>query len=305
MAHISRLKPLFPSLSADNLIARGSAGHVFAIGETAVSKCPTVFDHAGSDQPDETEESIQKIENEKAVHDVLIKRRRPNIIHTILCISQGFFMQRLDCTLQSRINQHASRPMDQSARCKWIQQLTSAVAWLEGLGYAHGDLRPTNALLDFEENIKLSDFDATVRFGEQLLVATEPFCRVNKSFEPPIATPVTEHFALGGCIYTIQYCKQPFAELEAPLRVRMLRDGEFPSTSSDQAFGKIVQRCWNGTFRSTKELELVIQSRILDYFAQNTTISPNSSPPSILSHNESEALLLDCKHFLSKESLSQ
>lgn len=289
------LKPPFPSLSADNLISRGSAGHVFAIGKSIVLKCPTIFDDAGFDQVNEMKESIRKIENEKTIQDILIDNRHPSIVHAILCVPQGIFMERLMCTLHFRISQHAVRPINQNTRCRWIRQLTSAVAWLEGLGYAHGDLRPTNALLDSGDNVKLSDFDATVRFGEQLLVATEPFCRVDKNFDPPLATPATEQFALGGCIYTIQHCSQPFAELDPPSRVRKLQAGEFPSTSSDHAFGEVVQRCWNAAYHSTKELQKVIEFRILDHFENGEEQRMVST---LLSHQQSEALRLECQSFL-------
>lgn len=45
-----------------------------------------------------------------------------------------------------------------SLRKKWIYDLVQAVAFLESLNLAHGDLRPENILLD-RDQIKLSDFD--------------------------------------------------------------------------------------------------------------------------------------------------
>lgn len=62
------LRMPFPSLSADNFLSRGAAGHVFQISRSIVFKCPTQFDDPFPQQAEEMEESIKKIEAEKAVH---------------------------------------------------------------------------------------------------------------------------------------------------------------------------------------------------------------------------------------------
>lgn len=61
-----------------------------------------------------------------------------------------------------------------------------------------------NILLDANEDIKLGDFDATVKPGTELIVASEPFCKINKDFEPPLAGPVSEQFSLASCIYDLK-----------------------------------------------------------------------------------------------------
>lgn len=99
--------------------------------------------------------------------------------------------------------------------------------WLERLGYAHGDLRPANILLDAEENIKVANLDSTVRLGEQLLVASAPFCKLEGDYEPPIASAVSEQYAVGSCIYNIRTPFKLFHDIAMPVRVRKLINNEF------------------------------------------------------------------------------
>ncbi|KAJ6436191.1 hypothetical protein O9K51_11253 [Purpureocillium lavendulum] len=43
---------------------------------------------------------------------------------------------------------------------QWAMEIAGAVAWLESIGYVHGDLRPANMLIDDTNHIKLADFDS-------------------------------------------------------------------------------------------------------------------------------------------------
>jgi len=204
------LRMPFRSLSADSLISRGAAGHVFHIIPNIVLKCPTKFDNALPEQLEEMEESGKKIEAEKAVYRVLMEHPHPNIVQCILCVPEGIFLRRMESTLQERLSQSWTATVPARTQERWVLQLTSAVAWLERLGLVHGDLRPANILLDANDNIQLSDFDATVKPGAELMVASEPFCKMDKNFETPPAGPVSEQFSLASCIYTIRFGHWPW-----------------------------------------------------------------------------------------------
>jgi serine/threonine protein kinase len=174
------------------------------------------------------------------------------ILYAILCVPEGIFMPLLQNTLVARL----TSPTTTAEQERWIIQIVSAAAWLEKLGYCHGDLRPENILLDKLNHIRVADFDSTVNAGEELRVATLPFCKVDEKYKSPPAGPETEQFSLGSCIYNIRFGFPPYSDLgleEADWHV-MLARGEYPSTSED-IFGPIIQDCWHGSFPSISALE--------------------------------------------------
>lgn len=249
----ARLQPPFRSLSMENYIGRGSAGQVYAISHSVVFKCPIQFVNPAPAQAEEMAESNKKMDHEKEIHRMLQVCRHANIIHSVLCVDEGLFMQRLHTTLECRILQsrHAHyRPF----HARWITQIASGLAWLEDLGYAHGDLRPANILLNQEEDLFLADFDSSVKLGDPLLVMSEPFCKSQVGFEIPKASSKSEQFALGSCFYNIRWGHIPFHDLDPPTRVRKLMRNEFPSTSTDALFGDLIQSCWQGTFESINNI---------------------------------------------------
>ncbi|KAL2166325.1 hypothetical protein VTG60DRAFT_2932 [Thermothelomyces hinnuleus] len=237
------LRMPFRSLSVDNLISRGAAGHVLHISPNIVLKCPTKFDNAFPEQMEEMEESDKRIEAEKAVYRALMEHPHPNIVQCILCAPEGIFLRRMESTLQDRLSQPRTATIPARIQERWVLQLTSAVVWLERLGLVHGDLRPANILLDVDENVQLGDFDATVRPGEELVVASEPFCKLDENLKTPPAGPVSEQFSLASCIYTIRFGHWPWHTLDPRARVKKLTRNEFPSVSADTLFGDVMTRC--------------------------------------------------------------
>lgn len=287
------LRVPFASLTAERLLARGAGGQIFIISKHVVFKCPTGFHNPAPDQADEMEESAARIANEKSTHKLLMKHPHPNIVRCILCVPEGFFMERMGATLQTRIDQHSARHAPSNhTQARWITQIASALSWIEGLGLVHGDLRPSNILLTANDNIRLADFDASVKIGEQLLVASEPFCKLNGDFELPHAGPISEQFALASCIYTIRFGHIPLGELDAPDRVRKLMNNEFPSTENDAKFGVVTLSCWQGQYASITAVYNDIKARydtesVSDVFEDSIHDKPR--------------LLDECKDFIARE----
>jgi serine/threonine protein kinase len=174
----------------------GAAGHVLAISENAVFKGPILLDNPAPSQREIMEDAIKSIENEKTMHRMLQRHAHPNIVHSISVLPEGIFLERLGMSLAERLTPTAL-PVDPGLEVRWIQQLVSAVVWLEGLGIAHRDLRPSNILLDTSQNLKLIDFDCAVKFGEELIAGGAPFCkRIMGSNHPRLAS--RPRFSLSG-----------------------------------------------------------------------------------------------------------
>lgn len=290
------LRVPFASLTVERLVARGSGGQVFSISKHVVFKCPTDFHNPAPDQLEEIKESAGRISNEISTHKVLMKYPHSNIVRCILCVPEGFFMERMGMTLQARIDHQSEHdaPSIRTQAC-WITQITSALSWLEGLGRAHGDLRPSNILLTADDDVRLADFDASVKIGEELLVASEPFCKLDRYFKLPNAGPSSEQFALASCIYTIRFGHIPFCELEAPDRVRRLMNHNYPSTENDEEFGSMTLRCWLGQYESINDVYKEIKAR--DEAKCVSDIPVDSFP-------QMSSLLAECEAFLAGEEES-
>lgn len=97
-------------------------------------------------------------------------------------------------------------------RKEWMNDLAQAIAFLESLNLAHGDLRPENILLD-RDRLKVSDFDCTAEIGTDFEACMAPYGRILNSDEPDqgrrgssgFLGPRTEQFALGSLFYLINY----------------------------------------------------------------------------------------------------
>lgn len=80
----------FPSLSSNDLLSRGAAGHVFKISRTVVPKSPTKFDNPLPPQSEEMEESARRIDDEKHVYRVLMDNPHPNVMRCILDVPESY-----------------------------------------------------------------------------------------------------------------------------------------------------------------------------------------------------------------------
>ncbi|KAF2741755.1 hypothetical protein M011DRAFT_413925, partial [Sporormia fimetaria CBS 119925] len=262
-------------------------------------KFPFVLDNPHPSHVEWIEESSERIESEKAVYRVLMQHRRPNIVDGILIASEGIFMRRENMTLETRLQ--ASSSVAPNKQVQWIRQLASALAWIEQLGYVHGDVRPENILLDTNENIRLGDFDAAVKIGDQVAVASEPYIRLGENYELPIAGPASEQYALASCMYYIRFGHIPYHELEPQARGRRLDRGDFPSTAPDAVFGGLIQDCWNGCYGSMRLVEQKIAALMRDHgVVQDSFLGQTERTTDDLLY----ALRAECEVYLAKERSS-
>ncbi|KAG6202324.1 hypothetical protein E4U50_006342 [Claviceps purpurea] len=198
-------------------------------------------------------ECAAQIAHEKSMHELLMKHPHPNI-------------------------------------ARWITQLASALSWIEGLAFVHGDLRPANILLTANDNIRLADFDVSVKIGE-------PYAKLNGGLKFPDAGPITEQFALGSYICTIRFGHIPFDELDTPDRIRKLMNNEFPSRENDAEFGDVTLSCWQGQYTSVSAVYDDIKARC-DGLGYDTESFSDVSEDLIY---DMPSLIAECEDFVSRE----
>lgn len=162
-----------------------------------------------------------------------------------------------------------------------MNDLTQAVAFLESLNLAHGDLRPENILLD-RDFLKLSDFDRTAEIGADFEACIAPYGRILNGNETDpdgrllngketdegrrgssgLLSPRTEQFALGSLYYLINYGFGVYGDRSLtedpkehrPKVVDLLQDMKFPELDGDPAIDNIIESCWHNKYATIREL---------------------------------------------------
>jgi serine/threonine protein kinase len=179
-------------------------------------------------------------------------------------------------------------------RKEWMNDLTQAVAFLESLNLAHGDLRPENILLD-GDRLKLSDFDCTAELGTDFEACTAPYGRVLNGDEVDqgrrgtsgFLGPRTEQFALGSTFYFINYgfevygnqCLTENPKEHGPKVVDLLQNMKFPSLDGDPLIDDIINKCWHNKYATIAELATTIKTLFLDRNTESDTNTETTSVP--------------------------
>ncbi|KAJ5287262.1 protein kinase domain-containing protein [Penicillium angulare] len=155
-------------------------------------------------------------------------------------------------------------------RLAWMNGITQAIAFLESLTLAHGDLRPENILLH-DNKIKVTDFDNTAPFGTPFWVCMEPWGR--ELTEPEIGYdtpgcpagllgPRTEQFALGSMYYYINYGMAVYEDKTLTVswrdrgiaRRKLFQDMQFPVLDCDPMIDELIHKCWHNQFPTIASL---------------------------------------------------
>lgn len=178
-------------------------------------------------------------------------------------------------------------------RKEWMNDLAQAVAFLESLNLAHGDLRPDNILLD-RNRLKVSDFDWAAEIGTEFEACLPPYGRVLNDNEPDhgesggsgMLGPRTEQFALGSLYYLINYGFEVYGDQcltedpydHGPKVVELLQDMQFPALHGDKVIDDIISRCWHNGYGKVAELAAYTETLLYDKAECETTdtVVPNS-----------------------------
>lgn len=151
----------------------------------------------------------------------------------------------------------------------WMNDLTQAVAFLESLGLAHGDLPLVNILID-RNRMKLSDFDLTAPIVSPSDGYLYPWGRIQGKEAGSSwgkfgdHGPPTEQFALGSAFYYINYDFAPYEDQllgndptgrdHGPEVVDLLQDMVFPELHRDPQLDAIIEKCWHNKYQTVAQL---------------------------------------------------
>ncbi|KAJ5369313.1 uncharacterized protein N7496_009073 [Penicillium cataractarum] len=206
----------------------------------------------------------------------------PSIVQCFLFSDNGIFLEYMrDMSLSSRIQKNHVRDQETmvvtkvekleplSLRKEWMNDLAEAVAFLESLNLAHGDLRPENILLD-RNRLKLSDFDCAAEIGTNYEACMAPYGRILNSNDVDqgecgtfgFLSPRTEQFALGSLFYLINYGFEVYGDRcltedpyeHGPKVVDLLQNMEFPKLDGDPLIDSVIKKCWHHKYVTVSEL---------------------------------------------------
>jgi len=292
-----QLSSIMNILGEPRLLSFGSVGLVYQVTDDIAVKRAFADDNEG-------------IHNEYRIYDVLDSMPHcPNLVRSFYRIPSANFLQYLSGgTVDQRLRQHQMRDPSsdrvigvtksepKSLIWRWMVELADAVAWLESLGYVHGDIRPPNLLLDGNDHLKVVDFDNTTKAGFEFDGCQPPYARVlgeedaDKRGTFGCHGPRTEQFAIGSVFYYMTrgfepYDNEWFGRKHGNVVVSLLQEKKFPKLN-DKDMDIIIHNCWHGKYESIKRLKIEVIR-----LGRNIRLSMAT----IMSKEEYEARRQECK----------
>ncbi|KAJ6020981.1 hypothetical protein N7540_006485 [Penicillium herquei] len=256
--------------------------HVRWIWEGGISFIYEVHPRIVFKIPQQEESEREQFQKELEIYRIFAQSPPcPYIVQCYLLAEIGIFMEYMrDANLSWRIQQNHIRDRKTrvvtkfrkletlSLRLEWVNDITQAVAFLESLNLAHGDLRPENVLLD-RNKLKLSDFDCTAKIGTELEVCQEPYGRFLNSSETELGEcgtagflgPRTEQFALGSLGHSL-------------VLYELLMNMKFPPLNGNPLIDNIIKKCWHNEYATISGLAVDIR-KLLNEFGDSDMTEGN------------------------------
>ncbi|EEH05134.1 protein kinase [Histoplasma capsulatum G186AR] len=177
---------------------------------------------------------------------------------------------------------------DPALIARWIQQLTSALEYVEEMGFCHNDLNTTNCLLDGNFNLKLTDFGRATTIGQFLEYTSAPWA-IRLTAGPlkgtyGLCSARTEQFAVGSILYFMVYGHKPYEDINLDGRELEHRFAEmkFPELNRHKIFDGLIFGCWYNVYptmalvaydfkRKTKDIASITEYETIDRTKEEKT----------------------------------
>ncbi|ERS97075.1 hypothetical protein HMPREF1624_06404 [Sporothrix schenckii ATCC 58251] len=199
------------------------------------------------------------------------RQPHPNIIQSVLSTSDGFFLPLMKESLHDVLDRNEVIPDDDAAR--WLVQIASATAWLEGMDHFHGDLRPPNILLDAGSHVKLCDFGNMAARGTKNYGATLPYYKLY----PAKAGPASEQYAIGSIMYAVFSGKELLHDVDDyQTKEKMLKDGQLPPVNHLRV-EHVMRACWEARYDTLEQVHRTLLVELglgLDYANPAVCLTP-------------------------------
>ncbi|KAJ5169272.1 uncharacterized protein N7500_002055 [Penicillium coprophilum] len=262
-----------------HLIAFGGISFIYQVGPGIAVKVPHTDDFAR-----------QQFCNELEIYKTFSRQAScAFIVQCFYYTDDGIFLEHMrDGSLADRIQAnhtfdrkiwvvtHVDRLEPLHLQLAWMNDVTQAIAFLESLNLAHGDLRPENILLD-SNRIKVTDFDNAASFGTPFTVCQEPWGRELRESEPEydvpgcaagLLGPRTEQFALGSIYYYINYGMEVYGDKRltdaphdrGPALRDLLQAMQFPVLDCDPMVDELIRKCWHNQFPTIASLAVATKA---------------------------------------------
>jgi len=242
------------ALPGTELLICGGSGFLYRYpgNDTEILKLPTTYPPA-----------IRNMEIEKRVYRRL--GSHPNIIKCLRIEDYGIHLERAKygCLRQYFKDGGTATPEE---RIKWSRDIASALHYVHEKGVRHADLGGRNILLDSSRNVRLCDFAGSAIDDEKATVWADEGYRHPDDQEMEGSTIRAELHALGSTIYELITSQKPHEkeELEDGMLGLWIREGKYPDVK-DVTLGNIIKKCWDGEYKSAKEVSKDIDSELREW----------------------------------------
>ncbi|KAJ5761939.1 kinase-like protein [Penicillium nucicola] len=178
----------------------------------------------------------------------------PNITTFVAFKDGNVYLERLRCTLRQRLIDIQTVGLLPAANLLllWASQVAQAFKHIHSRGVFQVDIATYNMLVDWSDNIKLSDFAGSSIDGSEPAMcasfrAEHPRCL---STSPSIRS---ELFALGSAFYEMETLNEPYQDKSYDEIDELYVADQYPDTA-EMVLGEIIRKCWLRQYQSAEEM---------------------------------------------------